>query len=984
MIDINSKSTKCTYKLQIHASREEKMKKQYNIISKPKEILELEKVYSITLTPTIENEFVGFNCYQINSEYEIVGLSIFYNQIREIKGLEKLTKLKILDLSSNQISEIEGLEKLTKLQCLILSDNQIKEIKGLEQLTQLQKLDLSSNQISEIEGLEQLTQLQNLNLYDNQIREIKGLEKLTQLQNLSLLVNQISEIKGLEKLIQLKILNLSDNQISKIKGLEKLAQLKTLKLYRNHIISIESLVDIIISLKELEIYDNHFSNPHIESKGNNLDVVQKYFSDKNLKQKEFKLPVKVMLLGNHAAGKSTFFHYFKNNELPQEGAVGSTHILKIEPYYLTFKHNLQEEIIKLPDAMIYDFGGHDYYHGIYRAFFSQKSITLLVWCKKSDKNDIRQTENNLGHTRDFTRNYWLHQLKFFNEQVHESIEKKQEIILMVQTHLDEDEKDEYKGSNCDFDISSYYVSLNTDFVANNEKFERYLNRLKEDLFHEISTKRTETIKKRPEYYETFLNFVINYQDWQCIEVEEIFKYKYKRDKNEGETDDHLRKFLKMDLQDLNDTGLIIYYESDEYLNNVVWLNPQKTIKYIHDNILSIDSISKKKGKVPEASFKEIFKDKEEIKRLLLNQKVIFHDKFNEQYIIPGYLSLVVDENGKVDHEYRKCLTYTGINDEKPDYTLRFKNFLPFGLINQLICFYGGKPDFKDFWRDRLIFTFDKTYKVLIILDFSNLEINVYIKVDDEKSLVSLNDFKKHIFFNIIDLYYDDKERKHKYRTPEDLYISVNGDNYFVHHWNIEEQVEKNLNTITVFPISEETKEIDMEKTTTRDISDYVIFTYNKNIKMTKKKIFISYSKEDKETYMHKFLKAIKSLCDEGLIEPWMDEWIEIGKEWDAEIQRNIEECDIMVCLVSDDFLNTHYIRKKEVAKAMEEEKKLYPIIIRPCDWEKCDFAKYQVALKGECIAYNNKEKRERTDVEKDAMWKEVINEIRAKIFSYAN
>lgn len=91
----------------------------------------------------------------------------------------------------------------------------------------------------------------------------------------------------------------------------------------------------------------------------------------------------------------------------------------------------------------------------------------------------------------------------------------------------------------------------------------------------------------------------------------------------------------------------------------------------------------------------------------------------------------------------------------------------------------------------------------------------------------------------------------------------------------------------------------------------------------------------------------------------------------------------MVCLVSVDFLNTGYIRKKEVIKAIEEQKILHPIIIKPCDWEKCDFAKYEVALKGKCISLNENEKgiiKENTSVERAQFWVEIIKEMRNKIF----
>ena len=230
-------------------------------MNKPKEILELEKIYGITLKETLSNEgLVNIpNSYQPSSNRELIGLN----------------------LSSNQLTEIKGLENFTHLQELILANNQLAEIKGVEILPQLQKLNLSYNQLTEIKGLENLTQLQKLGLSRNKITEIKGLEKLTQLKSLWLSSNQLTEIKGLKQLIQLQTLYLYNNQISEIKGLGNLTQLQILWLFNNQLKSIAPLKNIIKSLEKLEdlqIYNNPFSEELLLKKEeNNLQDIKIYF-----------------------------------------------------------------------------------------------------------------------------------------------------------------------------------------------------------------------------------------------------------------------------------------------------------------------------------------------------------------------------------------------------------------------------------------------------------------------------------------------------------------------------------------------------------------------------------------------------------------------------------------------------------------------------------------------------------------------------------
>ena len=112
--------------------------------------------------------------------------------------LEKVTQL---SLSYNQLTSVKGLEKLTQLTHLGLSANKLTDVKGLEKLTQLRSLDLQNNKLTDVTGLEKLAQLGRLGLPDNKLTSLKGLEKLTQLTYLELQNNpaltktQIAELQ---------------------------------------------------------------------------------------------------------------------------------------------------------------------------------------------------------------------------------------------------------------------------------------------------------------------------------------------------------------------------------------------------------------------------------------------------------------------------------------------------------------------------------------------------------------------------------------------------------------------------------------------------------------------------------------------------------------------------------------------------------------------------------------------------------------------
>jgi Leucine-rich repeat (LRR) protein len=106
------------------------------------------------------------------------------NSIDEIKGLDKVKDILVLDLSYNSISKIKNLEHFTNLKELSLTKNQIETIEGLETLTNLESLRLSYNRITEIKGLESLTNLKKLSLDYNGIPDLKGIGHLDKLEYL--------------------------------------------------------------------------------------------------------------------------------------------------------------------------------------------------------------------------------------------------------------------------------------------------------------------------------------------------------------------------------------------------------------------------------------------------------------------------------------------------------------------------------------------------------------------------------------------------------------------------------------------------------------------------------------------------------------------------------------------------------------------------------------------------------------------------------
>jgi hypothetical protein len=114
------------------------------------------------------------------------------------------------------------------------------------------------------------------------------------------------------------------------------------------------------------------------------------------------------------------------------------------------------------------------------------------------------------------------------------------------------------------------------------------------------------------------------------------------------------------------------------------------------------------------------------------------------------------------------------------------------------------------------------------------------------------------------------------------------------------------------------------------------------------KLFCSYSHRD-EHLRDELAKHLKLLERQGLIESWHDRRIGAGDVWKEEIDRNLSEADIILLLISADFLASDYCFDIEMKAALERHAAakavVIPIILRPVDWHATPFSGLQALPK---------------------------------------
>lgn len=699
----------------------------------------------------------------------LTDLHLSGNSILEIQGLGHNSNLTSLWLDHNNINQVNGLDNLERLFSLNLSGNNISRVEGLDYLSRLYFLYLGNCQISRIEGLEYLTNLNTLYLGNNNISELTGLEGLKSLTRLSLRNNPIKKLDGLIHLTGLTDLDLSDNKISNWSSIEeKLSQLKSVNLTRTNITSIDDLkwVRQANQLKELHV----FGNPFLAEEDVILEEYKEYRLVNHLddvktllaKHEElehasisYKPSCKVMLLGNHASGKTSFLRDYDSTYKER----GSTHLLNIH------RHR--------DGANFYDFGGQDYYHGLYQAFLTSESIQLLFWDKEKDINGIGEERNpsNREQTRltaYFDRTYWLGQIRYASERWSRMTNMKAE----------------------EYDSATYVIQTHADLDPQ-ENLRHRPPHIREELY--LSFQETETqggVKKRYQHTKAYLKCLVSEEvSERCQETKiskvdnalfEYIKKHRRRSKRYVLVQDileHLRDTLALNitqerlsrvLHQLYLRGEVLYYSYHNELKDYVWLEPSIVVRHIHQSLLTQKLVDNGVCSTEKLT-KRFSKDDNSqlLLKLLLEEQVIFLDKAKDVYIVPGYLPLA---------ESDPLYDWTTLGHQSPNFVLKFDEFIPFGLINQLICYYGQKEGaLKRYWRNQLVFTLsldelrviDKDYpkelhtqadkgrdlSIWINLDFSSLCIGVYIRGCQSISPHVIKLAERHLLDDIISFYW---------------------------------------------------------------------------------------------------------------------------------------------------------------------------------------------------------------------------------------
>jgi internalin A len=852
--------------------------------------------------------------------------------------------------------------------------------------------------IADISILENLNHLTILNVSNNLVEKVGKLDRLRNLTKLHLNNNKISHIPSLQGMVRLRELNLSNNNIEDLQFLGNCIWIKTIDLHSNRVKDLTPIKSVIAKIgisdnkwgvNTLNIALNKLESPLPEVISQGKDKVIAYLEQEEA-EKDLKLApvfirdIKLILVGNSHAGKSSLLYWIKNGAIDK--TISTTHWLETDKLHLNIA-DIEYTIRS------FDFGGQEYYHDSHHLFFTNNAIYLVVWDKLSNKYgqvDIEQKQLN-GFPKNvkiqtYPLTYWMESIGHFKQrrkkktyterQVDKLIEEKkseliehaddiqigqfesaselkvekvEENILVIQNKVDKHGIEFLNQKSLKLQFAEIF-----DFVHVSVHEEIAIALLKQKLEFLIQNavvvnkpylQSWKFIKSRIESAEFETAFSISeFQEYCNQAIRELPGVLNIGDKISQLLFD--RVDAESFAQYLNDIGFLLYFPENTAISDRVFVNQQKILHNIYKITLDLEhnngqfnlqDATKKIGN-NEAALETI--------ELMLQFRIIFQLPGNKNtYVAPLFLP---------SEPFITVKLFTHLFDY-PSYKYYYQNFAHKHIILDFFQRYGNDvlKEQQDetlyyFWRYGIILK-DQITSEVVMIKFTEAEESKegHVEIFPIKS-VGNGDFAFRIAAGV-DIINDGW-------GVVKMVASTKGDLVPIEH------ILKN---------EQENKWVFEYRKNIYYLTDFKKFLVNP-IKM--KKIFISYSKAD-SNHLQKLENHLSILRRNGTIATWNCRKLVPGEKWDGKIRQELEEADLILFLVSDDFLATDYIWDVEIKRAIERENDpndnviVVPIIVRSCCWEESPLGVYNTApAKAQVIVSSD-------DI--DSSWTKVVKEIKA-------
>ncbi len=816
-----------------------------------------------------------------------------------------------------------------------------KELKKLKKLKKLicggdwnnEKTKWNRWNISNLSVITDLPNLEYLNLSNNRLKNVRGINKLGQIRSIHLNNNEIVTIESLSDLKKLKEIFLSNNLLKSISFLQGARHIETIDLHNNQIKDLRAIEDII-SLRgivndkwkvgTINVAKNPLEQPPMEIVNIGKDAVLRTFEDVKKRGRYVNKDIKVILVGNSEAGKSTLAKYI-DNETELELEHPATLWMEEKTVKSKYKiHSAGENCV----LHIFDFGGHDYFHDTHHIFYSTNAVYMLLWDEKTNNLNFRKCvqENKLGEkievdTQDYPVKYWLDSIKYHIKDI-EADNFEFEInrentysssILIIQNKVSDASKISFlNNEKLRADYTFVYDIINISIKNPKRNLTHF-----DATFEEMLNCMKIVGAILPKYYEFIKNSIEKYSGKPVINTSEFNDYcnSILNTPIDEEQSKILIKYLKQ-------IGLLLYSENQE--NAKVYINKKWVIENIHKVLLNlVKQYGEFDRKYVENTLENTKKEEvDDILQMMLDFKMIFKHPFKESYIAPLYLPKMPEAKIKLFLNERV----------KPYRRFEYSGFIQKNVVLNIFQQYSklisldralSDEDTFYYWKDGLIMKKTGTTEIVMIkFNLGNADGNAYIDIYDIS-----NEGKNPIF--ILEVIQYIKEINKGYDIEE--MVTLDGVD-FISIDILEKNAKQGKLVFSEKKLADFRQQKNEEK-----IFHLKHYKNYMTQKIKRKKVVISYSKKDLAN-VHALKRYLQPLVDAELIEePWYCTSMLPGDNWDSKIKWRFDEADIIFFMISEYFYSTKYIVDHEITNAIDrydngEPVKIIPVILEFYDW----------------------------------------------------
>ena len=168
----------------------------------------------------------------------------------------------LLKINDKGIQDVSGLEHFTSTVSFLAYSNNLRNVKGLEKLKKLDAVILFSNQIDSLPTLP-FFNLKLLNLIDNKLTYMPLLDSLEKLEDLNLARNNLKALPSFSSLKNLLYIECGENQLTSLPDFSNNKNLKKILCYKNQ-------------LTKLPILNNNTLLNYLHADYNYLDTLQDF------------------------------------------------------------------------------------------------------------------------------------------------------------------------------------------------------------------------------------------------------------------------------------------------------------------------------------------------------------------------------------------------------------------------------------------------------------------------------------------------------------------------------------------------------------------------------------------------------------------------------------------------------------------------------------------------------------------------------------